>query len=246
MNNWYEDKEFWERMAPKLFNKSHWDKSSKEIDQIIVLTGIQPRCSVLDLCCGPGRHSLELARRGYKVTAVDLTAAYLEEAKLKAKSEGIYVEFIREDMRRFERPDSYNAIILMYTSFGYFENQNENLKVLINSFHSLSNGGSLIIDLMGKEILARKYQEREWNRIGGDIFLEERKIIKNWTQVENRCIMFDDNQKKEYKFTHWIYSASELSELLYKCGFSNVTIYGSLDGEAYDDKAERLIAVAVK
>ncbi len=246
MCNWYEDKEFWERMSFKLFNKSYWIIAPEEIENVIQLTEIQPGSSVLDLCCGPGRHSMELAKKGFKVTAVDLTKAYIEEARLKAKSEGVSIEFINEDMRSFKRPGCYHAIMIMYTSFGYFENQEENIKVLTNCFHSLIEGGSLIIDLMGKEIVARIFQEREWYEDDGAFYLEERSVLNDWSKIQNRWILIKGNEKHEFNFTHWLYSASELRELLYGSGFSSVKVYGNLAGRKYNNQAERLIVVAKK
>lgn len=246
MSSWYEDREFWDKMSPRLFSKSHWETASEEIDSIITLTGIQPGSSVLDLCCGPGRHSIELARRDINVTAVDLTETYLEEAKTNAKNAGMTVEFIREDMRYFKRTDNYDAIMMMYTSFGYFENQEENMQVLSNCFHSLTKEGSLIIDVMGKEIVARIFQEREWHQEDDTLYLEERKVLNDWSKIENRWIMLRGTEKHEFIFTHWLYSASELSDLLYASGFKSISIYGNLKGGKYDHQAERLIAVAKK
>ena len=89
MKIWYEDDDFWEVMGPKLFSEDHWKKAPEEVQKIIALLGIEPVAHVLDLCCGPGRHSLELARRGFTVTAVDRTLRYLEDAKKRAEQENL-------------------------------------------------------------------------------------------------------------------------------------------------------------
>ena len=134
MTDWYEIDEFWDVMSHKLFAEKSPAETKKEIDQIISLTGILSNSKILDLCCGLGRHSLELAERGFKVTGVDRTEKYLEKAKREASEKDISIEFIKDDMRNFKRSNYFNAIIIMYTSFGYFEDQNENMKVLHNSF----------------------------------------------------------------------------------------------------------------
>jgi 2-polyprenyl-3-methyl-5-hydroxy-6-metoxy-1,4-benzoquinol methylase len=96
---WYEQEEFWEAMAPKIFSALHWDVAPLEIEKITALLEIKPGSRVLDLCCGPGRHSLELARLGFRVTGVDRTSRYLDEAREKAKEQGLYIDFLQEDMR---------------------------------------------------------------------------------------------------------------------------------------------------
>jgi SAM-dependent methyltransferase len=233
-------------MSHKLFAEKNPAETKKEIDQMISLTGFSLNSKILDLCCGQGRHSLELAKRGFEVTGVDRTMRYLEKAKSEASEKDISIEFIKDDMRNFQRSNYFNAIIIMYTSFGYFEDQNENMKVLCNSFSSLKKKGLLLIDVVGKEILQRKFTERESFELDGITYIEERKVINNWSRIENRWIMLKDNLQKEFKLSHWIYSENELKKMLGNAGFSSVKIFGDLAGKKYDENAERLIAIAVK
>ncbi len=246
MTVWHEDDTFWELMAQLMFGEERWATASMEVDLIETLLDISPGAAVLDMACGPGRHALEMARRGYTVTGVDRTSAYLEHARRQAEGEGLEIELIQEDMRRFCRPDSYDLALMLFTTFGYFEDPDENRKVLLNVCQSLKNGGALVMDMMGKEVLARVFRERDWQEQDGVIFLEERKVGKNWSWMENRWIKIDASGRTEYRVNHWIYSAAELSELLRSSGFSSVAIYGDLTGRRYDQSARRLVAVARK
>jgi ubiquinone/menaquinone biosynthesis C-methylase UbiE len=246
MTDWYDIDEFWDVMSHKLFAEKNPAETKKEIEQIISLTGITPNFKILDLCCGQGRHSLELAKRGFEVTGVDRTVQYLEKAKSETSKQNFSIEFIKDDMRNFKRANYFNAIIIMYTSFGYFEDQNENIKVLHNSFISLKKKGLLLIDVVGKEILQRKFTERESFELDGITYIEERKVINNWSRIENRWIMLKDNLQKEFKLSHWVYSENELKKMLSNAGFSSVKIFGDLTGKKLDENAERLIAIAVK
>ncbi|MGA2915540.1 MAG: class I SAM-dependent methyltransferase [Sedimentisphaerales bacterium] len=243
---WYEDKSLWKTVAPILFNQKRLEQTGSEVEQLIRLCGIRKGTKVLDLCCGQGRHSLELARRGYNVTGVDLTEEYLAKARRKAKAEGLNIQFIRDDMRRFCLLDYFDAAINMFTAFGYFENPAEDRRVLANLYRSLRKGGTLIIDVIGKEILARIFREREWYEENGRIFLQEHKIRRDWSWVDNRWILFENGKRKEFRFGHRIYSAAELTGLLKDCGFKSVEIFGDLAGADYDHNAKRLIAVAKK
>ncbi len=246
MKTWHENDEFWETMASKLFGQQRWAAAPVEIKQVVRLLDVNPGDAILDLCCGPGRHSLELARQGFNVTGVDRTTAYLEQARKQAEAEGLTIEFTQEDMRRFCKANTFDAAIMMYTSFGYFEDAAENRQVLVNAYRSLKDGGVLAMDMMGKEILARIFRERDWGEEDGVLFLEERKINQNWSRVEGRWIMLQDQERYEFTFSHWLYSAAELSGLLKECGFGAVDVYGGLEGAPYDHMARRLVVVAHK
>jgi SAM-dependent methyltransferase len=246
MKDWYENDDFWETMAPKIFSKEHWERAPKEVDKIILLLEISPDSYILDLCCGPGRHSLELARRGFKVLGVDRTLKYLEKARKQAKTEKLNVEFLQEDMRKFYKPKTFDIVINLYTSFGYFENQEDDEKVLNNIYLSLKSGGKLLLDLVGIATLAPIFTERSWEEENGIIFLRESKPIEGWSKIKNRWIMIKDNMRKEFTFIHRMYSGSEISKLLYKSGFKSVELVGDLKGNPYDHTARRLIAIAIK
>ena len=129
---WHEDDEFWEKTASKIFGKEEWEKAAVEVENIVSLLELAPKAHVLDLCCGPGRHSLELARLGFHVTGVDRTVKYLEVAKKKAREESLVVEFLQGDMRTFLREEAFDAVLSLYTSFSYFEDPEEDKKVLID------------------------------------------------------------------------------------------------------------------
>ena len=246
MEAWHDDDRFWETMAPVIFGEQRWVSAATEIDHVLALLGVQPGIAVLDLCCGPGRHSLELARRGFCVTGVDRTAAYLDRARQLASQEGLNVEFLQDDMRRFCRPSSFEAAISLFTSFGFFEDPSENQAVLTNLYRSLKDGGAIIVDVMGKETLARVFQERDWDEQEGYLFLQEHKVSRNWSWMENRWIMIRGRDRHEWKVNHYVYSATELEAMLRASGFRAVSIYGSLEGAPYDHMARRLVAVARK
>ncbi len=243
---WHQDDHFWKAFYPILFKEKRWASAQREIDGATALLGISPPARICDLCCGPGRHCLELTRRGFSVTAVDRTALHLKRAKEKADAEGLIVEFVQEDMRCFCRPTSYDATINLWSSFGYFEDPEDDRKVLLNIYRSLVKDGKLLMDLVGKEVLARVFRERDWHEEDGTIMLEERKVNRDWSWIENRWILLKGETRKEFKVAHRLYSAAELSSLLKECGFRSVNVYGNFEGEPYDHKALRLVVLAKK
>ena len=246
MIDWHDDDIFWTKMAPFMFSEARWEGTPAEVDELIELVGIRPNSAVLDLGCGPGRHSLELARRGFRVTGVDRTRPYLEEARKRADGEGLAVEFLEGDMRSFRRPQRYNVVLSLFTAFGYFEEASENQRVLQNIYDSLGEDGVFILELMGKEILARIYQARDWDEVDGRFLLQERKITNDWSWMNNRWIVTGDGETIVYEAGHWVYSAQELRLMLKEAGFSRVEIYGDMQGRPYGLEATRLVAAAWK
>lgn len=245
---WHEDDSLWETWGPLIFSPQKIADAVEEVTKIIKLLNIQSGSSILDLCCGIGRHSLELARRGYQVTGVDRTKGYLDKARKQAKEEGLNIEFVQGDMRFFSRPNAFDTVISMFTSFSYFEDPQEDKRVVENVFKSLRIGGRFIIQMHGKETLAKIFRERDWNdyKDEGVIVLQERKVSKNWSWMENRWIMLKGSERIEHELSHRLYAGSEIAALLHDCGFNRVDVYGDLEGNPYDHTARQLVVVGYK
>lgn len=244
---WFEDERFWETFGPGLFSEAGWQAADRQVDALIRLVGLPGGARVLDLGCGPGRHALPLARRGFRVTGVDRTPAYLAEARRRAEAEGLAIELVHADMRDFRRPVAFDLVINMFTSFGYFEDEADDLRVARNMYESLRPGGRAVLELKGKEVVARTFRERSWHRLAdGSLFLEERRVIRDWTWVENRWMLLRQDKLHEFELGHRLYSAAELRQVLEKAGFAEVTAYGSLDGTPYDHRAEYLVMVGMR
>jgi len=224
-----------------MFGEPAWTRARSDVDQLanFLPTG----AAVLDLCCGPGRHALELVRRGFRVTALDRTAYYLDQARTQAKTENLEIEFVCDDMRQFARPGSFDAIINLSTSFGFFEDPADDRKVIENAYRSLREDGLLIMDMNGKEVLARTFVERTWFEQDGKLLLLKRTVTKDWSWVEDLWIALENGTRREFVMSHRPYSGAELRLLLESCGF-NPIIQGNLAGAKYDQNASRLVAVA--
>jgi len=244
--SWHEDDTFWAETLPVLFPESRVREAQKEIEQILALAEIPSGAVVLDLCCGIGRHSLELARRGFRVTGVDRTKQYLDLAAAQAGREALSLELIQEDMRAFRREGSYDAVLNLFTSFGYFEDPRDDLRVVDNVYASLRSGGVVVMQLMSKEVLARIFRPRDWYEQDGLLVLEERKVRQNWSWIESRWTLISGQRRIDLDLSHRLYAASELMLLLRDRGFGKVEAYGDFDGSLYDEKATRLVVVARK
>ena len=246
-SQWHDDDAFWETFDSVLFGRERWDKAPQEVEQVMALLQVESGDPILDLCCGVGRHALEFARGGFRVTGVDRTAAYLDEARRRAGEEGLEVEWVCEDMRSFRCPGAFAGAVNLFTALGYFEDPSEDRRVLENLYASLQDNGVLVIDIISKEVLARKFRVRDWDELeDGTILLRETKLEQHWSWAVVRWIRIKDGEQSEFRFGHRLYSASELAGLLSACGFRSVEVYGDLAGAPYDHEAKRLVAVARK
>jgi SAM-dependent methyltransferase len=245
-NPWYDQDNFWETFESVLFDPQRLENTSAEVDDIIKLLDIKADSRILDLCCGIGRHTLELARRGFTITGVDRTRHYLDKAQKQAQRDNLKIEFIHSDMRQFKRSGSFDVVLNLFTSFGYFEDPEDDRKVISNINDSLKPGGKLLMEMMGKEVLARIFRERDWSEEDGYLLLQERKLNQNWGWIEVRWILIKDGQRSESTLSHRLYSAAELSSLLSNAGFSKTRVYGDLEGSEYDHQAKRLVVMGEK
>ncbi|MDR0524632.1 MAG: class I SAM-dependent methyltransferase [Spirochaetaceae bacterium] len=253
---WFNEEYLWQQFAPIMFDAKHWEEIPAVADGITRFADLNlygdpplppPGPRLLDLCCGFGRVALELARREFLVTGVDLTQAYLETGREDAEYENLAIEWIQADIRSFKRPAFFDVATNLYISFGYFERIEDDRLTAENVFASLKSGGTFIIETLGKELVARDFTVREWFPKAGFTVLTEYTLLDSWSTLHNRWILFKDGrQVTERTFTQRLYAASELRSLLLDVGFASVEIYGDWKGSPYDHQAEVLILVARK
>jgi ubiquinone/menaquinone biosynthesis C-methylase UbiE len=233
-------------MYPLTFPDWRIKAAVEEVRQVIRLTKPRGR-KVLDLCCGPGRFSVNLAKRKYVVTGVDRTKYLLAKARAAARAAGVRIEWVMQDMRDFVRPDEFDLALSMFTSFGFFAEERENMLVLQNMYSSLRAGGNCVIDVIGKERLSRIFSPATSDRLpDGTLLVQLHEAIDNWTRIKNEWILIKRGKAKSYKFDFRVYSGQELKDRMEQAGFRNVKLYGSLAGAPYDRDAVRLVAVGCK
>jgi SAM-dependent methyltransferase len=244
---WHENDELWAELLPLLCGEGMAKAAKTEACQATALLGIKPGDHVLDLGCGPGRHSLELARLGYRVTGVDRTAQYLAHARQRGAGAGLEIEWVQASMLDFERKAAFDGAVNLLTSFGYFEERGEDLRMLRNVHASLKPGARMVIDVVGKEALPRQFVPRRWQEVKpGRFWLIECQVVPGWGKLKVRWIFIGDGEPREFAFEHQLYSAMELSEIMKQAGFVEIGTYGGLDKRPYDLEATRLVMVGRK
>ena len=243
---WFDDDSFWRELYPVMFPEERIADAHEQVGHLLALTK-PPSKSALDLCCGPGRWSIALAKRRFAVTGVDRTKFLLDKARARARLARARIEWVQADMRDFVRADSFDLVLSMFTSFGYFNDKREDMTVLQNILASLRPGGVCLIDILGKERLAKILQPTTSTLLpDGTLLVERHEIFDDWTRVRNEWLLIKNRKARRFTFHCTIYSGHELRDRMERAGFKDVKLYGSLGGSEYGPNAERLIAIGRK
>ena len=208
--------------------------------------GLSPGDRVLDLCCGSGRHSMELAARGLVVVALDLSSALLQSGAEKARDEGVKVGFVQADARHVALHSVFDAVVNFFTSFGYFDADEDDALMLDNIASVLRRGGGFLIDYFNAEHLRANLVPKTVWRVGSARVCEERSI-DNVSKRVNKTITIERNKvEKCYLESVRLYSENELKDMLESCGLSVSKTFGDYDGGSVDVARPRLILVGEK
>jgi SAM-dependent methyltransferase len=239
---WYET--IFDERYPELFGPLEQDPE-EEVSQILVLLPLPPGAAVVDLGCGRGRHAIPLSRRGYRVTGVDLSEKMLTLARRRAEKEGVEVEWVREDMRTFFRPDSFDACLSLFSSYGYFGDE-ENQMVLDNVCRSLKPGGALLLDLRNarKGLSGKEDLEKTMEVPAGQLRMRVRFDRSTGRARAEHELARRDGIRISSAFDVRIYSREELTRMIRRAGMRTVAVHGSLAGAPFTAGAERMVVVA--
>jgi len=224
------------------------ERTERQVEELIKLLALPPGSKILDLCCGHGRHAIPLAQRGYEVTGLDLSEVFLQKAQADAEAQGVSVRWVRSDMREIPFEDEFDAVINMFSAFGYLEDEEEDLKVLHQVRKALKPGGLFLMEIIHREALMRRFEPRGWHYgEDGMIVLEDRRfnLLTGRNEVEVTLI-YPDGKRTVYHHAMRIYSLTELARLLQAAGLTVEATYGGLDGNELTLDSRRLVILARK
>jgi SAM-dependent methyltransferase len=239
----------------------HWidggidpSRTARETDFIMDVLGLAPDVRVLDLCCGQGRHAVALAKRGCRVVGVDRSESLLDRARRAAAEEGAEVEYVRSDMREIDFDGEFDAVINMFTAFGYFDSDAQDLLVLRAVARALKPGGKFLIDLLNRDYLMGIYKPRRWTEgKTGWLTFEERE----WDPITGRnvshtTIIGPNGERRNHDIALRMYTYTELAAMMSQAGLpptathGSFETYGSFDRGDFTRESSRMIVVAEK
>jgi len=229
--SWYKD---WFNSEYYLKVYIHRDAEEAERLAELIIKNIQLKSgsNVLDMACGSGRHSIAFAKRGFNVTAVDLSENLLTEAKKNSSNARVKINFFLSDIREFKSEDKFDLALNLFTSIGYFENDEENFAVIRKANDLLNKSGYFVLDYFNKDFLINNLVPITVLSINGVKITQSRAIEGNRV-VKNITIAKNGNVNKFYESVR-LYSFDEMNEVLTKSGFRINKILGDFNGSSFD------------
>ena len=243
----YVKEDWWNKIFNAYYLKTDGDVvederiTSQEIDYFIKLLDIKLDESILDLCCGQGRHTIELAKRGFQnAEGLDRSRYLIRKARATARKNNINCRFREGDARDLPyKADSFNAILLLGNSFGYFESISDDLKVLKQVHKTLKPWGKLFIDITDGEYLKTNFQPRSWEWIDKELFVcRERSLSLDKQRLISREVITHVNKGVlvDQFYAERLYSEQKIADLLKNAGFSDITFHGTIKPESKRDQ----------
>jgi len=229
---------WWAQLFNAIYVKTDGDvvenaqNSERDVDLIIELTGIQPDYRILDLCCGQGRHSIELARRGFRhVTGIDRSRYLIRLARKRAEQAGLSVTFREGDARNPRLPDDrLDCVMLMGNSFGYFANPDDDVRVLQAVGRCLSSSGIILLDITEGDWIREHFDPRSWEWVDGHHFVcRERSLSSDNDRLISREVVVHDERGvlADQLYAERLYSRERITEVLHAAGFRDVRYHGT-------------------
>lgn len=230
---------------------SHRDEAEARtcLETIIHKTGLEnltpSDIRVMDIACGAGRHALEFARLGFTTTANDLSPFLLECTRSQAARENISIECTRQDMRHISVENTYDLVVQLFSSFGYFKTKKEDLQVLRNVHRALKKDGRYILDLINPVYLKKNLNPSSSRTIDDLIVSEQRRIEAD--RVIKQITIRSPDDSVTFEESVRLYRIEIIGDMLASAGFEIKEIFGDYEGSAFDEQTSpRLLLFARK
>jgi SAM-dependent methyltransferase len=240
---WYEDW-FGSDAYDLVYNHRDEDEAAQMVDLIESAADPAPRAHILDVACGRGRHARELARRGYRVTGVDLSEDAIAEARARAAADGLDVTFQVGDMREAVCQACADGVVNLFTAFGYFEDDTDNQAALDAMATALRPGGWLVQDFLNAPHVADTLVPEDTQTRNGITITQRRRIDDG--RIRKRIDLDDGTRHATYRESVRLYTLTDLESMYDAAGLDIDTTYGDYSGAEYAPSAPRLILVAHK
>lgn len=207
------------------------EQTKKEVDFIIDVLGLADNSKVLDLFCGTGRHSIELSKRGFLVTGVEFNSDYLKIANERALNVLTKPKFIQGDVRTTDFGNSYDAVIIMYQSFGYFEDQ-EDKNILKRIYFCLKAKGRFLLEILNRDYILKHFSEVTEKQINGIKVIEKRKYDILKSRINSTITRYEEGKLIAKKMSWRLYSPHEIKNILEGIGFKFIVAYSNLNKDS--------------
>jgi len=242
--NWYEEwfntKEYLE------VYKNRGDVEAETLAELILSNvKLEADAKILDMAAGAGRHAINLAARGFEVTAIDLSKNLLKVAKENSSIYNFNIDFVHSDIRKFETKDKFDLVLNLFTSFGYFDNDEENFELLRKAYNLLKPGGCFVLDYLNRNFLETNLVPSSVETAKGSV-INQNRFIRGDRVIKEITIRKNGDAKKYFESVR-MFSFNELQTELENTGFKIISTFGDLDGKPFVlETSPRVIILAIK
>ena len=235
-------------------NESWVEDTENQVDFIVKTLALNGGERILDLACGFGRHSLSLARRGFSVVGVDLTKAFIEDARQSAKTSGLTVEFVHMDILDVHYENEFDVVLnLADGAIGYFEEEQENLKIFDVVARALKPNGKHFMDVCNAEHAEQFFPKRNWEIGTKKVSLPEfdwdpirrRMLFTDWAIAFGEIAVRPEKIEKDTKGIR-LYSEMEITDILSKREMRIVQTFANYYGKPATPRELQLMVYSVK
>jgi SAM-dependent methyltransferase len=227
-----------------LYDQTLTVRTPVEIDRLEVLLELRPPQRILDLPCGQGRHAIELARRGYQVTGMDISPFMIEVASERATAAGVQVRWLAGDMRQPIPGEKFDLVLNLFTSFGYFAEDDDDQQVLAAAASMLAPGGRFVLEVINGERVMANFEERGWFTVGQSAVMEARRLDRPSQRMVVERTVSTPPETETSIHTLRLYTGPQLEAAMRKAGFHRVDLHGDWGGESLQrDRSIAIVAV---
>jgi len=224
------------------------ERIKREVDFIEKVLDCNHPLKILDLACGNGRHSIELARRGHSIIGLDLNRFFLEQAASAAKEAQVTVKWLNSDMRQIPFENEIDAVISLFSSFGYLESDQDDQVVLDQVVKALRSGGKFVMDFINHEWIMRNYCAHEQRILSSGVMI---RMLRNFDLAtgrnhERRTRIFPNGKREEVEMIVRMYTAVELIRMCEAAGLQIQEIYGDYNFEPLTIDPKFIVLQAIK
>lgn len=215
------------------------------IELIIKHIEIPKHGKVLDLACGPGRHSILFARKGYNVTGIDLSENLLRVAEASARKEKLNIHFIKADLRHIELNEKFDLVVNLFTSFGFFEKDEDNFSIFRSASNLLKPGGYFVFDFLNSSFIENNLV-RESKEVKPHEQIIQKRRIEGDRVIKDIIIQYNGTDKTFYESVK-LYKERELKKAIKEKGLAIKKTFGDFTGGDFmEATSPRIIIIARK
>jgi D-alanine-D-alanine ligase len=231
--------DWWRRIFNSMYLRTDADVvedkqiTKNEVELFTSILNVSKESAILDLACGQGRHSIEMAQQGFiNITGLDRSHYLIRKAKTVSQQEGFKITFKEGDARKLPFPsDTFDVVMILGNSFGYFESNEDDIMILKEVFRVMKPGGTFLIDVADGSYLRNNFQPRSWEWIDKKYYVcRERSLAKDNERLISREIIshIEKGIIVDQFYAERLYSNDMLSEIFTRSGYENICFHDTI------------------